>query len=344
MARQDRLSQIDDLRRLFRSGAISRRDMVKRAAALGVGASLIGFPTAAAACEDVTCGPSTPSLRSAGAGPRAFRRSAQATPGGTVTVAVQADPCTLDCHVNSCTRDSIYHHALFDHLIQRSPDGTLYPALATEWSVAEDGVTWTLRLRNDVMFHDGTPFNAEAVVFNFERIVNPDTKSEYAVFQLGPYESSRAVDEFTVELKMSRPYGPLPVSLATYGIAMMSPAAVDQYGDQIGQNPVGTGPFKFVEWTPANQVVFERNPDYNWSSAIDAVTGPAPLDQMIFRIIPEASTRSAALQAGEVDLANVVAPDFPLFEGDDDYRLQTILIEGYPPAGLFVNVIKPPTD
>ena len=259
-------------------------------------------------------------------------------------MAVEADPSTLDPHVNSNTRDSVYFHAIFDRLIERSPDGNLFPGLATEWSVADDNVTWTLALRDDVMFQDGTPFNAEAVVFNLERIVNPDTKSEYAVFQLGPYASSRAVDEYTVEIVMSEPYGPLPVSLATYAMSMVSPTAAEAAGESFGQNPVGSGPFKFVEWVPQNQVVIERNPDYNWASEIHPVSGPAQLSRITFRPIVEPATRGAALLAGEVDIAFLAAADFAALEGDSNYRQETILTEGYPPAGIFVNTQRAPTD
>jgi peptide/nickel transport system substrate-binding protein len=264
--------------------------------------------------------------------------------GAQLTMAVEADPSTLDPHVNSNTRDSIFFHALFDRLIERSPDGNLFPGLATEWSVADDNVTWTLALRDDVMFQDGTPFNAEAVVFNLERIVNPDTKSEYAVFQLGPYESSRAVDEYTVEITMSEPYGPLPVSLATYALSMVSPTAAEAAGEAFGQNPIGSGPFKFVEWVPQNQVVIERSPDYNWASEIHPVSGPAQLSRITFRPIIEPATRGAALLAGEVDIAILGAADFAALEGDSNFRQETILTEGYPPAGLFVNTQRPPTD
>jgi peptide/nickel transport system substrate-binding protein len=264
--------------------------------------------------------------------------------GGKLIIAVPADPSTLDPHVNSVTRDTIFLHALFDRLIERGPDGTLYPGLAKTWEVANDGVTWTLTLRDDVFFHDGTPFNAEAAVYNFERIVNPDTKSEYAVFQLGPYESSRAIDEFTLELKMAKPYGALPVSLATFGLGMVSPKAAKEAGDQFGQRPVGSGPFKFKEWVPQSHVTFVRNPDYNWASPIHRVSGPAPLEEVTFRVIPEAATRAAALRSGEVDLADVTAAEYLLFEKDDNYRTQKLLTEGYPPAGLFINTAKFPTD
>lgn len=277
-------------------------------------------------------------------GPLGRRFAAAQTPGGTLTIAMTADPTTFDPHVNSVTRDSIYAYSLFDNLIQRSPDGTLYPGLATEWAVAEDGVTWTFKLRTDVTFHDGTPFNAEAVVFNLDRIVDPAIKSEYAVFQIGPYASSRAIDAATVEVTMSRPYGPLPTSLATFGMGMVSPTAVAAAGDQFGFQPVGSGPFMFESFTPQSEVVLVRNPNYNWSGPIDAHTGPAYLERVVFRTIPEAATRSAALQSGEVDFAFLTAPDLLTFEGNTDFGTQAIALEGYPPAGLFINTTKAPTD
>ena len=318
MAGRDRSPVPSHLRRVAMS-PLTRRGVLKSGVAIGAGALAASTPLQviyAAAQDD----------------------SAQ------LTLAVEADPSTLDPHVNSNTRDSIFFHALFDRLIERSPDGNLFPGLATEWSVADDNVTWTLALRDDVTFQDGTPFNAEAVVFNLDRIVNPDTKSEYAVFQLGPYESSRAVDEYTVEITMSEPYGPLPVSLATYALSMVSPTAAEAAGETFGQNPVGSGPFKFVEWVPQNQVVIERNADYNWASEIHPVSGPAQLARLTFRPIVEPATRGAALFAGEVDIAILAASDFAALEGDSNYRQETILTEGYPPAGLFVNTQRPPTD
>lgn len=301
------------------SGRFSRRGVLKSGAALGAGLLTSTTPLQALLVAAQESGPQ-------------------------LAMAVEADPSTLDPHVNSNTRDSIYFHALFDRLIERSPDGNLFPGLATEWSVADDNVTWTLKLRDGVVFQDGTPFNAEAVVYNLERIVNPDTKSEYAVFQLGPYASSSAVDEYTVEIVMSEPYGPLPVSLATYALSMVSPTAAEAAGDTFGQNPVGSGPFTFVEWIPQNQVVLERSPDYAWASEIHAVSGPAQLERLVFRPIVEPATRGAALLAGEVDIAILSASDFAMLEGMSDYRQETILTEGYPPAGIFVNTQRPPTD
>jgi len=324
MARHEPRSR-DDERRPTVAPA-TRRAVLKGGLGLGLGAALAGGGLD-------------------GAAPRALAAAQDGAAGGQLTIAVAADPSTLDPHVNSVTADSLFMHALFDRLIERSPDGTLYPGLATEWSVAPDNVTWTLKLRSGVAFHDGTPFDAEAVVFNLNRIVDPNTKSEYAVFQLGPYASSRAIDPTTVEITMKEPYGPLPVSLATYGLSMVSPTAAQELGERFGQNPVGSGPFTFVEWVPQDRVVLQRNPDYDWASEIHRATGPAALDRVTTRTIAEAATRAAALLSGEVDFVfPLAAADYAALEGDSNFKQQTILTEGYPPAGLFVNTQKAPTD
>jgi peptide/nickel transport system substrate-binding protein len=129
--------------------------------------------------------------------------------------------------------------------------------------VSADRLTWTFALRQGVKFHDGTDFNADAVKFNFDRMVDPATKSEYAIFELGPYVGTEVVDPYTANVKMSRPYGPLPVGLATYRMGMVSPAAVAKYGQDFGQHPVGSGPFMFNEWVPKDHVTLTAYPEYN---------------------------------------------------------------------------------
>lgn len=345
------------LYRFSLAGTLTRRHLLKRAALLGAGgAALTGLLTAcgdddddqngdvAAEADDEDEDVDEDESSDGDDESDEDSDSDEASSGGELTIALATDPQTLDPHRNSASSNTIFMHALFDHLLERSPDGTLYPGLATDWEVADDGVTWTLNLRDDVIFHDGTPFNAEAAVYSFERIVDPETRSEYAVFQLGPYESSTAVDEYTLELVMSEPYGLLPVSLATYGMAMVSPEAAEEAGEEFAQQPVGSGPFVFEEMVQQSHTVFVRNPDYNWGSSINEVEGPAPLEQVTFQTIPEDGTRAAALFSGEVGMAEISGVDFSDFEADDAYRTQKVLTEGYPPAGLFINVDRYPTD
>ena len=225
------------------------------------------------------------------------------------------------------------------------PDGNLFPGLATEWSVADDNVTWTLTLRDDVTFQDGTPFNAEAVVFNLERIVNPDTKSEYAVFQLGPYESSRAVDEYTVEIVMSEPVRPAAGLAGDLRHEHGLPG-----GGRGGRGTVRPEPGRLravqVRGVGAAEPGRDRAQPGLQLGLGDRPRlrpGAAVADHLPHRSSRPA-TRGAALLAGEVDIAFLAAADFAALEGDSNYRQETILTEGYPPAGLFVNTQRAPTD
>jgi peptide/nickel transport system substrate-binding protein len=247
--------------------------------------------------------------------------------------------------VTSSVNDGIFMMAVFDRLVERKVSGEIFPGLAESWTAAADGLTWTLKLRQGVKFHDGTPFNGEAVKVNFDRMVDPNTKSEYAIFELGPYAGTDVVDEYTVNVKLKAPYGSLPVGLSTYGMGMLSPAAIKQYGQDIGQHPVGTGPFVFKEWVPKKHVALTANPDYNWASERQRHNGRAYLDEVTFNFIPEATTRIAALESRQINGASGLPPaDWKTLADVGDFTTQKILLEGYPPAGGFLNVEKAPTD
>lgn len=257
------------------------------------------------------------------------------------------DFTTIDPHKGSASADALVMHALFDRLIEINGNtGEVVPGLATEWSVSDDGLVWTIKLREGVTFHDGTPFNAEAVKFNFDRIKDPNTKSEYAVFQLGPYVETRIVDDYTVEVVMSEKYGAFPRALATYGMGMMSPTHVAEVGSEnVGVNAVGTGPFKFVEWVQQSHLVIERNPDYKWAPEFQSRQLPY-FKTIRMNFIPENATRAVALENGEVQAAGLMAAtDWTRLKADTEkYETATFLRFGYPPPGLFINVDKAPTD
>lgn len=251
----------------------------------------------------------------------------------------------LDPHKSSSAFDGPLFFGLFDNLVQRDGDtGEIHPHLATSWEVSDGGLVWTFELRDDVVFHDGTPFDAEAAAFNFERIVDPETESQYAVFALGPFEEVRVVGDYTIELVFEEPYGPLLSNLATYGMGMMSPTAVEEMGEEISWSPVGTGPYMFVEYVPGQSVTIEKNPDYAWPAPFQPRSEPY-YDTITFRFIEEDSTRAAALERGELDIAMYLAAiDYLQFDADPNFDTFSYLRLGYPPAGLFVNAATAPTD
>lgn len=200
---------------------------------------------------------------------------------------------------------------IFETLIEYGDqDTTLQPGLAEKWEVSDDGLTYTLYLQKGVKFHDGTDFNAEAVVFNFERWMNGNEEQfPYYGSMFGGYKGDeghvikevKAIDEHTVQFTLKRPQSPFLKNLAMSPFAIASPAAIEKYGDKFRENPVGTGPFKFVEWKPNDRIVLEKNEEYR-------IEGYPKLNRVIFRVIPENSARLNALMNGEIDLMDGLNP------------------------------------
>ncbi|WP_227396434.1 ABC transporter substrate-binding protein [Jeotgalibacillus aurantiacus] len=215
---------------------------------------------------------------------------------------------------------------IFDTLISFGEQDTeIQPGLAAEWEVSEDGLTYTFMLQEGVTFHDGTEFNADAVVFNFDRWANgTEDKFYYYKSMFGGFgddeghviESVTAVDDLTVEIKLKRPQAPFLKNLAMSPFGIASPAALEELGDEgFNEAPVGTGPFKFVEWRRNERIVIEKNEDY-WQE------GYPKLNQVIFRSIPENSARLNALLNNEIDLADGINPsDAAQIEGNDQLQL-----------------------
>ncbi|MGD6818445.1 ABC transporter substrate-binding protein [Metabacillus sp. 84] len=234
---------------------------------------------------------------------------------------------------------------IYESLLSYSEkDTTIEAGLAEKWETSEDGLTYTFQLRKGVKFHDGTDFNAEAVVFNFDRWMNGDAEKFPYYTMFGGFKKDeghviqevKAVDEHTVEFKLKRPQAPFlkNVAMSPFGIA--SPAAVEKYGDDLRANPVGTGPFKFVEWKANDRIVLEKYEDY-W------MEGFPKLKQVVFKTIPENSARLNALQTGEIDLMDGLNPsDLSKVKGDQNLQLfeRPSMNVGY--VGL--NVTRKPLD
>ncbi|MCA0043951.1 ABC transporter substrate-binding protein [Celeribacter litoreus] len=237
------------------------------------------------------------------------------TPPGVLVVGQIAEPKALDPAAVTAVNDFRILMNVYDGLV-RYKDGTLEvePALATAWEISEDGTEYTFTLRDGVKFHDGSDFNADAVVFNFERMLNED----HPYHNTGPFPLSfffssvasvEAMDDMTVKFTLSSPYAPFLSNLAYPTGLIVSPAAVEQYGAEFGRHPSGTGPFTFAEWRSNEAVVVEGNPDY-WDGAPE-------LQAVIFRPITDANTRTAEMLAGGIDLMVEVPPvALSQFEGE----------------------------
>lgn len=232
--------------------------------------------------------------------------AAAQTPPGVLVVGQIAEPKSLDPHAVTAVNDFRILMNVYDGLVRYAP-GTLEvePALATGWEISADGTTYTFTLREGVRFHDGTPFNAEAVVFNFERMLNEDhpyhnTGPFPLSFFFGAVEAVEAVDEATVRFTLNAPYAPFLSNLAYPTGLIVSPAAVMAHGADFGRNPAGTGPFGFAEWRANEAVVVTRNEDY-WD-------GRAATEAVVFRPITDANTRVAEMLSGGIDLMVEVPP------------------------------------
>ena len=229
------------------------------------------------------------------------------TPPGVLVVGQIAEPKSLDPAAVTAVNDFRILVNLYDGLV-RFQDGTLEvePSLASDWEISEDGTEYTFTLREDVTFHDGTPFDAEAVKFNFDRMLDEDhpyhdTGPFPLAFFFSAIQETEVVDDMTVRLHLDEPYAPLLSNLAYPTGLMVSPAAVAEHGEDFGRNPVGTGAFRFAEWDSNTRVVVEKNPDY-WN-------GAPPLEAVVFRPITDGNTRVTEMLAGGLDLMVEVPPD-----------------------------------
>ncbi|HSJ54028.1 MAG TPA: ABC transporter substrate-binding protein [Anaerolineae bacterium] len=228
--------------------------------------------------------------------------------GGTIIVGLQAEPTTLDSQQISDYNSHRAAYGIYDMLLRFKEESTeVEPGLAERWEISEDGTEYTLYLRQGVKFHDGTDFNAEAVKFNIDRQIDPDHpyhdtgEFPYAEFTWGMVSSVEVVDDFTVKFVLEDRFAPFLNHLAMHPAAMGSPAAIQERGRDFSINPVGTGPFRFVSWTPGVEVVLEKNPDY-WR-------GEVRIDQVIYRPIIEDQSRLTELEAGSVNFIVNVPPD-----------------------------------
>ena len=266
--------------------------------------------------------------------------------GGTVTIGIANEPQTLDPGAAVMVQEQMILLNLFDSLVATAPDGTLHPGLALSWSANPTDTEFTFKLRTDVKFADGTPFNGAAVKASFDHVLDPAIKDSGARSLLvdHKYKETVVTDDANVTVKFDSAYPTFLHDAGRQWLSISSPAALTKYGKDYGRNPVGTGPFRFVKWDAQSQIVVERNPDYNWGPEYATHKGPAYLDQVIFRILPEAATRLTALQTGELQIAgDPTALDAIDMSKSGKAVLETFAQPGVP-AMMMINTTKAPTD
>jgi len=270
--------------------------------------------------------------------------SAPTARSGRLVYGLTLTPSGIDPHVNASSELGIPLTSVYDTLVWQDLDGEFVPGLAESWEVSDDGLTYTFHLRQDVKFHDGTPFDAQAVKFNFDRIVDPQTKSQKAVFMLGPYDRAEVLDDHTVKVYLQEPFAPLLDSLSQVYLGMASPTAIEKWGLDYQMHQVGTGPFTFKEYVPRDHLSLVCNPDYNWAPAIFDHQGPAYLEEIEFRFFVEPATRVLALESGEAHVMGEIPPqDAQRLSDDPDFQLIPVALPGTP-LQIFLNTERPPTD
>jgi glutathione transport system substrate-binding protein len=209
----------------------------------------------------------------------------------TVTVGLYADAISLDPEDSNDNLSLGVEREIYDGLLGFDPDMKAIPQLATSWEASADAKVFTFHLRPGVKFQDGSPLDAEAVKLNFDRARDATHKlKKYNLYEM--IESVEAVNPTTVRFTLKQPFGAMLFNFAHPSSRVISPATIKQGEEAVARHPVGSGPFRFVSWTPGQQIVLERNPNF-WQS------GEPKIDRLVIRFLPEDASRVALLLSGE---------------------------------------------
>lgn len=270
--------------------------------------------------------------------------TAAASEDGTFVFATGKEISCLDPHVNGDMPQASIAANYLDSLVSQDSEGGIQPWLARDWSVSSDGLTYTFTMRDDVWFTDGTKLTAEAVRANLDHMVDPDTQSGTTGGYLKPYVGTEIVDETTAVVTLNRPYAAFLEVLAQPFLGIESPEALKRPQAENCNSPVGTGPFKIVDYVPQTRVSLVRNEDYNSAPPYAKHQGPAHIEKIEWRIVPEDSTRYGLLRAGQVDALDLM-PSVHFGEAEADQNVELIL-QDRPgnPTNLILNSTRAPFD
>ncbi len=219
---------------------------------------------------------------------------------GRIVYAIDVDISNLD-PINSIDPGSAaVNQQIYEPLVRIGSTGEIEPVLAESWSVSSDKLTWSFNLRKGVKFQDGTAFDAAAVKAHFDRLLDPKKVARAR----GAFDMIKKVDvaaTYTVKFTLTKPYAPFLAVMTDLGGLICSPTAVKKWGDDYPFHPVGTGPFLFKEWMPADHTTMTANPNY-WG-------GKPKISELVFKPVSEPSARVIMLETGQADVANTIMPD-----------------------------------
>jgi peptide/nickel transport system substrate-binding protein len=264
------------------------------------------------------------------------------TQGGKITAAIEGEPTSLDPAFDYDFVSGLATSSITEPLLIFCKDDTsLCPNLAESWTASDDGLTYTLKIRQGVKFHDGTPMTIDDVVYSLNRIRDTNLGS-YVGWMLTSVSDVKATDDSTLVITLSQPDALFEYALASTAAHVVSKAFVEKNGDKYGKpdvGSIGTGPFKFAEWKTGDYQRLVRNDDY-WNKA----NGGPYLDEITIKILPEPTTRVAGLQTGEIDyvISNVPSDQYATVQGIENVNLQ--FVPSYYGEWLTFNTQQPPFD
>lgn len=267
--------------------------------------------------------------------------SGERVEGGTIVYAHQQEPF---CVFGGWIEQAYLSYQVLDNLTSLDENHEVVPWLATEWSASEDGLTWTFTLKEGVEFTDGSPLTAEVVAYNFDYWV-AGGNSTALVWLQDYYVSAEAIDELTVQINLSAPYPRLADNLTQGYFGIQSQVALEtRTKEENCAAPIGTGAFIVDHWDRGEEIVLTRNDEYTSWPANAEHTGPAYVEEIVWRFVPDATTRVAALQSGEVDaIYDVPAVQWQALD-DAGYQLEKYVTPGRPQQLAFNTQIGPFTD
>ena len=248
--------------------------------------------------------------------------------GGTLMVGLADDPPELDPHLTSSNAARTVLHNIFATLVEIDEELQVVPGIAHSWDISEDGKSFTFYIREGILFHDGTPLDAEAVKYNFERMTDKEFGSARAG-ELAFVETVTVDDPLTVTVTLSQPYGGFLPALASWSGMMVSPTAAEEHGRNFSQVLVGAGPFKFVERIRDDRLVIERFDGY-------FKEGLPYLDRVVYRPFVDVDSRILNLESGAVHIINTVpGKAVKQFQESQDITLSSVGGLGF--RGIWIN-------